>query len=374
MPNVWSSARLLEFDFAGIEQVLMGWCMADPAYIRTAKLGTHAIVASHVLAGERGSAWVPADLTWPDAQLAAYLKTIKKADDDHVQTIYARSKRTVHGTAYGLTTFGMCRNFPQTFPTIKAAEAIQRVYFGLAPSVPAFQANVRHTAHLQHFLGGAEAYTYRPDEADPNRPRVIGHPYQYQHWFWSVVSYEPLHANQVRWRQARQMPLLEIAGNWFGVTLGEDAKRAVAFYPQSIARGVLTEACWPLFDPDDPQADTCYIGDVYYGETPLRAPIHDSLLLEVPTRRVDQVIERVARAMQAPVVGLPCPDVWGLGRYLTIGVDGKIGEDWGAMSAIDLPSLQDLGVANDTPYTPAEDVDEDEVEALETRVGVRGAA
>lgn len=361
MPNVWSSAKILEFDFAGIEQVLMGWFFQSPRYIRTAKLGTHAIVASHILAQEAPGSWVPADLTWSDAQLGAYLKTIKKTDDDWVELKYNQSKRCVHGTAYGLTTYGMCRNYPKTFPTVQAAEAIQRVYFDLAPEVPEFQLCVRHTAYTQHYLGGPPPYVYRPAER-----LVQGHPYGYQHWFWSVVSYRRLTQSQILWHRKRRLPTIEINGIVYATALGEDAKRAVAMYPQGTARGVLTEASFPLFDPTDPLADRCYIGEVYYGRTPLRAPIHDSLLLEVPTRKVDQVIERCAIAMQRPMTALPCPASWGIGPALTIGVDAKMGDDWGSMVGINVPSLQDLGVANDTIYTPADHDEDDDILDLET--------
>lgn len=672
-PAVWSSAKILEFDFAGIEQVLMGWFFQSPRYIRIAKLGTHAIVASNVLARQFPQTWHPADLSATDKEIGAYLKTIKKSDDAHVDLMYNQAKRTVHGcvpgdhevltpngwvrfdaltdgtpvaqwdngsvsfvvpshvtrsrvddaeplvvldgrglqiqmtadhrvplkcttwnpleprrdvhevaarnlpksgripvsgwydgrqpwaeelalliagqadgqleegkrwtfhlrrprkiqrlrmlleragipysdvlcachdeghrirftldsgdwlvdkrfnltkwmqltehgrgrflqeivhwdgtvskggcrtylstdkvnaitvqtlahlngcqgllrdtrrcgfsgrvlysvslnrreyarleclkrtsapkpdtvycvtvpstyflvkwkdrisvtgnTAYGLTTHGMCRNFPKTFPTVKSAEAVQRVYFDLAPEVPTFHTVVRHTAHEQHFLGGPPPYVYAPDQL-----KVSGHPYGYMHWFWSVVSYRRLDPAQVLWHRKRKLPTMEWNGIHYATQLGEDAKRCVAMYPQGTARGVLTEACFPLFDPEHELAARCYIGDFYYGHTPLRAPIHDSLLLECPTRKVDALIERVAYAMQMPVEALPCPEEWGLGSHLTIGVDAKMGPSWGEMKSIPVPSLQDLGVANDAPYTPAEDEDEEDVAALEEEV------
>ncbi len=354
-PAVHPPSKILEFDFSGIEQVVMGWCMNDAQYIRIAKLGTHAIVASHELGA-------PANLSWPDEQLAAYLKSIKKSKEERVQQIYDRSKRCVHGIAYGLTVYGMCRNFPKTFPTLKAAEKIQDVYFAIAPGVPKFHAVVRHTAHEQHYVGGSATYQYLPDQM-----KVIGHPFAYKHWFWSVVAYERITESQRLWRVKRGMPTMEFNGIWYGVTLGEDAKRCVADYPQSISRGVLTEACFPLFDREDPLSDQCYIGDTYYDRTPLRAPIHDSLLMEVQGRHVDRVIERTALAMLRPVDALACPAAWGLGAALTIGVDGKIGDDWGTMEALALPMVN-WGVASDVPTTPAEDDDEDQLLDLETLV------
>lgn len=356
MSSVWSSTRLLEFDFSAIESVLTGWFMRSPGYIRIAKLGVHAYVASHVLGR-------PADLTWSDADLGKYFKAIKKSERVDEALAYQRSKRVTHGTNYGLTTFGMCRNYPTVFPTVKSAEAVQEVYFAVAPELPTFQTTVRHTAHTQHYLGGAATYTY-----DPDRLSVVGHPYGYKHWFWSVVAYERLNASQILWRRKRKMPLIEIGEITYGVTLGEDAKRCSAFYAQSTARGVLTDACFPLFDPEDPWADRCYIGDLYYGQTPLRAPIHDSLLLEVPTRKVDRLIERTALAMQRPIEAMPCPPEWGQGAYLTVGVDAKMGEDWGHMVSLEIPSLTDLGVANDTVWTPAEVDEEDEVLDLGTKI------
>lgn len=347
---VQTGTRILEFDYSGIEQVVMGWLMAAPQYIRIAKLGTHALVASHVLGR-------PADLTWPDAQLAAYFKEIKGGKGE-TYVIYDRSKRCVHGTAYGLTVHGMVRQFPKSFPDLKSAQRIQDVYFGVAPTVPAFQAAVQRTAYEQHFLGGASTYQY-----DVAAKRVTGHPYAYKHTFYSVLTYTRLSESQRLWREKRKMPLTEIAGIWYGIDLGEDAKRVIAYYPQSTARGVLTEAALDLFLPDDHHGHRAdlYVGDAYYGRTPLRAPIHDSLLLEVPVRAVDRVAERVFAAMQAPVEELPCPAEWGIGAYLTIGVDGKIGMDWDKQS---MEALHPPSVASDVTVFGDEQEDQEDVDDL----------
>ena len=349
MANVWSSAKILEFDYAGIEAKLLGWFMRDPAYMRLAALGMHAYVASHVMGD-------PADLSWPDDDLAAYFRDIKHAKDAETQRIYKGSKRVVHGNGYGQTVMGVFLANQDLFPTMKKAQEIFEVYFAVAPNLPTFHTAVRHTAHEQGYLGGAEPYDYQPEAR-----KVVGHPYQYLHWFNSVVRYERLTEAQRLWRSKRTFPLIEINGLWYGIALGEDAKRCVAFYPQGTARGVLTEASFPLFDPDEPAADQFYIGDVYYGDTPLRAPIHDSLMLEVPTRKVDLVIERVVTALTQPIRALPCPLEWGVGACLTVGVDGAIGDDWGSMEDLDLANV----VASDVPYSPAEDEDEEDVEALE---------
>ena len=103
--------RLLEIDFNGIEAVMTGWFMRDPAYMRLARLGVHAGLASHLLGR-------PYDPAWPEAQIAEYFQEIKQAEP----VVYDRAKRNVHGSAYGLTIYGMVRNFPETFPTLAAAE------------------------------------------------------------------------------------------------------------------------------------------------------------------------------------------------------------------------------------------------------------
>lgn len=348
-PGVWDATTLVEADFAGIEAVILGWCMQDPAYVRLAKLGMHAYLASHVLKR-------PADLAWSDADLAAYFADIKQTKDPATKIIYQGSKRTVHGNGFGQTAMGVFLSNPALFKTQKEAQAIFDLYYTLAPSLPAFHQAVRHTAYTTHKLGGPPPYHY-----DPTTHTVTGHPYGYAHYFWSVVAYERLNEAQRLWRTKRKMPLIDFNGITWAVTLGEDSKRSVAFLPQSTARGVLTDACFPLFDPEDPRAATCHIGDCWFGQTPLRAPIHDSLLFEVPTRSADRLIERVAVAMQAPIPALPCPEAWGMGPALTIGVDIKVGPSWGDMTSVRVPT----GVA-DLPASPEEDEEEDQVD-LATR-------
>jgi len=83
---------------------------------------------------------------------------------------------------------------------------------------------------------------------------------------------------------------------------------------------------------------------------------------------VDRLIERVALAMQRPLVAMPCPAAWGMGAYLTVGVDAKIGDDWGSMAPIAIPTLQDLGVANDHAPAPSEDADEEDLVDLEVEM------
>jgi uracil-DNA glycosylase family 4 len=343
-----SGSRFLEIDFSGSEAVDFGWFCRDPNYIRLAKLGVHAGLASYVL----GS---PYDKSASDEDLGAYFKSIKKSDDQFIRSTYERSKRFIHGYSYGLTINGMVLQFPEIFPTRKVAERYAAIFDEMAPHAAGFQQQVRQRAAKQHYLGG-------PGD----------HPFGYKHWFWSVYTYKKITSGQYwailsKWKlkgkDESTAPVAIINGQYFSVGLGEDGKRVVAFYPQSTTAGKLKEVMLRLFDHESPS----YIGDAYYGRTPLRAPIHDSLLLEIPTRTFDLVASIAFREMQRPFQELPMPAAWGLGEYLATGIAAKTGLDgasWGEMEDLAVPSFAELGVGSDSYFTAAEAEEDDEVEDL----------
>ena len=332
--------KLIEIDYSGIEAVLSGYFMGDPTYIRLAKLGIHAYLTSHVIGK-------PADLRWTDRELSDYFNHLKEAYSYE----YNQCKRCVHGTNYGLTVFGMAKQFPKEFPTRKHAERIMAVYHAIAPKLPEWHEGLRDKAYKQGYLGGPGA-----------------HPFGYKHWFYNVISF-----SGVKGRPSPAAQIVRMGGRNYQVTLGEDAKRCVAFYPQSTAAGIIKEAMLRLFNPENPS----YIGDAFYGKTPLRAQIHDSLLLEVPEELVDFVIERLVAEMTRPIPQLPCPEDWNLGEYLTIGVEVKVGKNWAGyneketdkdgkplrvnldgMKKVKLPEISPT-LAGDTPV-PLDEYDEEE--------------
>ena len=332
--------RLLEVDFSSSESVDTGWCAGDPVFIRLAKLGVHAALASHILKR-------PYNPAWSDADIGAYFKQIKKAPEGSPEQItYNRSKRFIHGFSYGLSVRGMVLQFPEIFPTMKVAEQYADLFRSLAPKIPAWQRRQRELAFRQHYLGG---------------PGV--HPFGYKHWFWSVYTYKRISAGQY-WTLLKkytgkeaEAPVTEINGQHFRVQLGEDGKRCIAFMPQSITAGKLKDVLLRLFTPGAPS----YIGEAYHGRTPLRAPIHDSLLLEIPDAQFDWVASLVLVEMQKPFAEMPCPEAWGLGPYLATGVSAKVGRSWGSME--DLP-ITDLGVSTDRLGSLVDAEDEDDVSDL----------
>jgi hypothetical protein len=269
---------LVEADYAGIEAVQTGWFCNDPDYIRLAKYGIHSYLTSHKVGD-------PADLSWPEDRLAAHLAHIKKKHQD--TPVYFGFKRTVHLTNYGGGPWMMNHAAPDIFPTIKAAKEAQDFYFELVPKLRDWQKKLRERAAKENFLGGRD------------------HPYKFRHWFWDVVTYD---------KNGKQKP-------------GADWNKVVSFYPQSTAAGNLYDATLRLSDPQNPY----YVGDLYHGQTPIRALIHDSILAEVPKAHLVTFLERLTGSMLEPIRAQPLDPTWCMGDFLTIGVDVKVGSNWGDM-------------------------------------------
>jgi len=135
-------------------------------------------------------------------------------------------------TSYGLTEYGMHENWPTFFPTLASGKSLITIFYNqLAPKIRDFHRSVRMQAQNDHFLGGES------------------HPFRYRHWFWSVVNYQMISAAQKYTRQKAGGWCAEINGRSYAVRWGEDSKRAIAFFPQSIAAGILKEAMLKLFTP-----------------------------------------------------------------------------------------------------------------------------
>lgn len=356
-PGCW----LVELDYSGIEAMQLAWFARDPLLHRLARLGIHAYLASHLLKR-------PADLSWSDEDLLEYFKEIKKGEP----FMYDQAKRTVHGNGYGMTPHGMWMMFPHLYKTLADAKKVQDTYFSVAPAVPRLQNQIRLRAHDQTYIGGPKDSQYRSILDDPN-----AHPYGYRHDFYDVVALTAIGPEAVRRLEADNIPVIELNGRLYAAKWGPDSKRCLAFYPQSTAAGNLKEAALYLFDePDLPT----YIGDAYHGKTPLRAPIHDSLLLEVPDRQLDRVLEIAFREMVRPIEEQPLPPAWGRGTFLTIGVEAKIGRNWEDMEKVKSPTPAQLGLdilnyvpddslAFDRTYFPAVEDEEEDVDDLRVVVG-----
>lgn len=309
------SCRLLDIDFGGIEAVLTGRQLVpyNPAdaqsYMRLARLGMHAALVA-IAQGH------PLDVSQPDDILGPQLSAIKK--DPANTEIYWKSKRTIHGANFGLTPYGAYDR--GLFNSVKEANEFFDYYHALCPTLPIFHREVRKHAQEVGYLGGPTL----PGRA----PSIWDHPYGYRLAFHDVLSYRPCDEFTARkWLKdpTRKSRIIQMHGRWFQVQWGGDSKAVIAYYPQSIASGRLKEAELALFaDPDSPD----YIGDCYFGRTPLLVPVHDSLVLHIPNRCYDRVVEIAARVMQQPSPHLPIPVEWGWGSHLAIGVSAKGGKNW----------------------------------------------
>jgi hypothetical protein len=353
------SCSLLELDYAGIEAVITGWAMwrhlgdsqGAQHYIRLCRLGLHGIVTALKLNQ-------PINLTLPDPEIAAQAARVKATYAYDYDVI----KHANHGTHYGLTPFGMVQMFPDHFRTVKEAAETQGFLFKAAPTLPGWHNAVRKRAREVGYLGG------------PTKPGVTAsiwdHPFGYKHWFWDVLSYKPVDELTARkWLRdpGRAGRIITMHGRYFKIDWGGDSKRCIAFFPQSIAAGILKRAELRLFHPDSPD----YIGDAYFGRTPLLHPIHDSLFLHVPNRILERVAAICARVMQEAIPELPIPSEWAMGHHLRIGVEAKAGRTWDKAAMTKLyvePIIYGVPHPEDPPVLAREDEDQEQWDALQRAV------
>lgn len=321
-------AKLVELDWSGIEAVLVGWFSRDPAYIKLAWLGVHDFLTSHAIGK-------PADLNWPIDDLLRYFADIKKNNKEERD----QSKRIVHGTNYLETVAGIYKRFRKLFPSLRDAEKLQALYYQIASRLRLWQNSTIELAAKQEFLGGSGPTAF---------PWIEAHPFRYRHEFYDVYNYRQITAAEALKHRRFGHPTTEMGGRSYLITRGDDAKRAVAYPAQSSAAGIIRETSLWLYDPDAPS----YIGDLFHGQTPLRAVIHDSFLNEVEDRWVDRLIERSCAEMTRQFEQFPLPADWNLGEFLQFGVEVKVGKDWAHMEKVPVPQPW-LALLKGRPDDPA---------------------
>lgn len=278
-------------DYSGIEAVLVGYFAGSARYIRLAKLGVHAYMASHVLAR-------PADLAWSDTDLKSYFKLLKRESP----TVYDIAKRIVHGSNYVMTPRKMNYEWPEQFPTVKGAAALQGLYFELFPEIRAWHKDL---------CVRVDATKRRHRDADQEKvdPWSLGvctvrNPFSYLHRFYNVLDWERVIDGEKK--------------EWIW-KYGEDAKRLVSFLPQSTAAAIIKRAGKRLwYDYPD------------VGRT-MRLWIHDSILGEQTDEKIGECLEISRVVMEEPIPQLPLPIEWGMGEFLSIGTEGKSGKSWATL-------------------------------------------
>ena len=281
-------------DYSGIEAVLVGYFAGSARYTRLAKLGVHAFLASHILKR-------PADLGWPDSDLRAYFKEIKQD-----KSIYDKAKRTVHASNYMVSPRKLVFEYPDIFPTTKEAAHLQGIYFDLFPEIRAW-----HKDLCLRVDGTRRRNQSNLTESEDITPWTLGvchvtNPFGYLHRFYNVLDWVKDNDNN----------------EWLW-EYGEDAKRLISFLPQSTASAILKRAVKALWYGDYPVV----------GET-LRLLIHDEILGECHTAEVETCLQASKLAMEAPIPELPLNPSWGMGEFLSIGTEAKVGRCWAEMKGV----------------------------------------
>lgn len=247
---------LLTSDGSAIEAVLVGYDAGSSSYIRLAKAGLH----GWMTAAYHGQP-IPLDL--PFDELTKRCKAAKKAWPVDYETL----KRVGHLSNYLGTPYRIYEEYPEEFSSPIAAGQLQNFYFSTGPGreVRLWQTRVMQEAHKYNCLDNH---------------------FNYRHYFYSVFK------KDIKTKQ------------WI-IDHDGDAKRAVAFRPQSDASAIQTEVILRL------------------GEEPemleyLRLIIHDEIVCEVPEDRIEWAASLLHNEMMRPI-----PELNGL----VIGAETKYGRN-----------------------------------------------
>jgi hypothetical protein len=289
-----------ERDFSGIEAVLVGYFAGAPNYIRLAKTDVHSFYtayALHTLDPARVSANELPSLSWDSDRLAKRLKEIKREFNRERNGLY---KHLVHGANYLQSPKGardhIFKNTNVPYD-VKLIARVMGVYFELFPEIRQWHKD------LCNRVDGTKRHS--GEGGDGPDPWTLGvcyarNPFGYTHHFYNVLEWE------------------KIGNEWIS-TFGEDSKRLVSFLPQSTAAAIIKQA-----------AKRIYNEYPWVGET-LRLLIHDSILGEAKEGEVETCLAVSAEVMEAPIPELPLDPTWGMGEYLTINTEAKVGRSWGSM-------------------------------------------
>ena len=278
-----------ERDFSAIEAVLVGYFAGSARYTRFAKLGVHDFLNSHMVGR-------PADLSWSDRDLKDYFKELKRTDGPTRQ----KAKKVVHASNYMMTPRGMHNHEPEAFPDVKSAAKLQGIYFELFPEIRRWHRDLAIRVDGTKVRPGAMGELQEPVDPWSLGVCYARNPFGYVHHFYNVLDWE------------------KINNEWFS-SFGQDAPRLVSFLPQSTAAAIIKKAAKRIYY-DFPQV----------GET-LRLLIHDSIFGEAREREIDECLRVSAEVMEAPIQELPLDPAWGMGEFLTINTEAKVGKSWGSM-------------------------------------------
>jgi hypothetical protein len=300
-----SGSTFWERDFSGIEAVLVGYFAGSRSYTRLAKRDVHSFYTAYALnaldPGRVLASDLP-DLSWDDDRLFRRLDEFKEALNFERNSLY---KHLVHGANYLQSPSGAADHIFKTTGKAfdrKLVAQVMGIYFELFPEIRAWHRD------LCNRVDGTKQRRGDPDREGSPDPWELGvcyvkNPFGYVHHFYNVLNWE------------------KVGNEWIS-SFGEDAKRLVSFLPQSTAAAIIKQAAKRIF-----------FEYPWVGET-LRLLIHDSVLGESQERNLQECLATSRAVMEAPIPELPLDSQWGMGEFLNINSEAKVGLSWGNMKKV----------------------------------------
>lgn len=259
---------IMEGDSSAIEAVLVGYFAGSQRLMNLSRAGIHDWFNAHVH-GDHFSPNLPLD------ELRTLCKQAKRTYSKESREV---AKRVVHLSNYKGTPERMQDEYPEEFATVAVARKLQNLYLDTEP--------------------GHDLQRWWKNTLDrAAHDRYLTNPFGMRHRFFHVYG----------WDRKRNCAVL-----------GDDAKRAIAFLPQSTASAI----------------QDVVLHDLYYNtefKQWLRLPIHDSGLSYVPVEKATDA----ARVMYAAFTQ-EFPELGGL----SIGAEIKQsapGGNWGDYNERDNP-------------------------------------
>lgn len=252
---------LLEFDWKAQEAVLTGWFAGDEDYIRLSMLDSHGYYTSYILA-HKGIIEKPFRLDDPD--LENKLAWLKK----NYEGWRALGKQVNLATSYGM---GADHLASRVKCSREDADVFLKLKEDMAPKVAKWKKETQQRAHKEGKLTN---------------------PFGYTRAFFSVFEKRK-------------------DGTW---RLGKEANEALAFLPQSTGAGMLRSSLVALFQLLDKK-----------GLAELLVPVHDSILMQAPKEKVEEVISITNSVMRQGWLEL---------NGFSISTSVKMGSNWSNLKEV----------------------------------------
>lgn len=259
---------IVEFDFKSFHAQTLAFEAEDRDYLRLAKIDIHSYLAARLVREPRFGQC----LSWPDAELAEYLKWIKK---NHKFVRDEKAKRAILGYGFGMGYKRLYDGNRESFDSQRDAKLVLDTLDGCFPIAKAWRDRIRHIAHDQGQLTSRFGFI---------------------RYFWEVFT----------WRGGQWKPG------------GDDSESAIAFLPANDAFGHMRECMLEIRERG---------WDERFN---LINNVHDSLVFECPENLLDEClgIKAIMEKRSTVLVNSICPD------GLSVEVDVQAGPSWGNMKGL----------------------------------------